>query len=159
MKTVLLSTLLLISASFYSQIPADIELLDLDGKKVKLSNIIISNKPVIISFWATWCQPCTEELDAINKVLSKWENETDVIFIAVSIDDNRSKGRVEPLSIQRNWDFTILLDPSGSFKNAMNVNNLPHTFLIDPKGKIVWDHNNYSTGDELELYNNLLKII
>ena len=43
-------------------------------------------------------------------------------------------------------------------KRAMNVNNVPHTFLVDGNGKIVWDHNNYSPGDEHELYDRLIKI-
>ena len=48
--------------------------------------------------------------------------------------------------------------PNGDFKRAMNVNNVPHTFLVDGNGNVVWDHNNYSPGDEKELYKEVLKI-
>ena len=49
------------------------------------------------------------------------------------------------------------MDPNGDMKRAMNVNNVPHTFLLNGEGKIVWDHNNYSPGDENELYHEVVK--
>ena len=55
------------------------------------------------------------------------------------------------------WEYTVLMDPNGNMKRAMNVNNVPHTFLLDGNGKIVWDHNNYSPGDEHELYEEVVK--
>ena len=113
---------------------------------------------MIISFWATWCKPCKEELNAMAELYDKWVDETGVKLVAVSIDDARSTGRVEPYVNQQKWDYMILLDPKGDLKKAMNVNNVPHTFLIDGKGNIVWDHNNYAPGDEKKLYNELLKI-
>ena len=52
----------------------------------------------------------------------------------------------------------ILLDPNGDFKRAMGVNNVPHTFLIDTEGNIVYSHKNYAPGDEEELYEEILKL-
>ena len=52
----------------------------------------------------------------------------------------------------RGWDYEVLLDPNNDFKRAINVNNPPHTFLVDGKGNIVWEHNGYAPGDEKELY-------
>jgi peroxiredoxin len=40
----------------------------------------------------------------------------------------------------------------------MGVNNVPHTFLIDGNGKVVWSHNNYAEGDEAELEEQLAKL-
>jgi hypothetical protein len=50
------------------------------------------------------------------------------------------------------------MDPNWAFKRAMGVNNPPFTFLIDGEGKIVYEHNNYSPGDENILYDKLLEI-
>ena len=66
-----------------------------------------------------------------------------VELIAISIDDSRSSLRVEPYINAMSWEYTVLLDPNGDCKRAMNVNNIPHTFLINGQGKVVWDHNNY----------------
>jgi hypothetical protein len=52
----------------------------------------------------------------------------------------------------KGWDYQILLDTNGDFKRALNVNNVPHTFLINQKGEIIWQHSSYAPGDEEELY-------
>ena len=52
----------------------------------------------------------------------------------------------------------LLMDPNGDFKRAMGVNNVPHTFLVDKEGNIVYSHNNYAPGDELKLYEELKKL-
>jgi cytochrome c biogenesis protein CcmG, thiol:disulfide interchange protein DsbE len=129
-----------------------IKLKDLSGKSVDLSQFKNNGNPIIISFWATWCKPCKAELNAIADEYEDWQDETGVTLVAVSIDDARSTGRVEPYVNGQGWEYVVLLDPNGDFKRAMNVNNVPHTFLVDGNGKIVWQHNNYAPGDEEELY-------
>ncbi len=141
----------------YSQLP-NINLKDVNGNNKNLSKLSNNGNPIIISFWATWCKPCKAELNTIAEEYDDWVDETGVKLIAISIDDARSSSRVEPYINAQGWDYMVLLDPNGDCKRAMNVNNVPHTFLINGSGKIVWDHNNYSIGDEDELYEELVKI-
>ena len=136
----------------------NVKLKDLDGKSVDMSQLKNNGNPIIISFWATWCKPCKAELNTIAEDYDDWMDDTGVKLVAVSIDDARSSSRVEPYINAQGWDYQVLLDPNGDFKRAMNVNNVPHTFLLDGNGTVVWDHNNYSPGDEKELYNEVLKI-
>ena len=130
----------------------------LDGSKVNSSTFSNSGKPIIISFWATWCKPCKKELDAIQENYAEWTKETGVKLIAISIDDARSSGKVAPDVKSKGCDFEVYIDENQDFKRAMNVNNVPHTFLIDGNGKIVWSHNSYTEGDEEKLYENVKKI-
>ncbi len=60
--------------------------------------------------------------------------------------------RVAPYVNGQGWDYEVYFDPNGDLKRAMNVNNVPHTFLLNGKGEIVYQHNNYEPGDEKELY-------
>jgi len=76
-------------------------------------------------------------------------------LIAISIDDSRNFGKVAPYVNGKGWEYEVYIDPNGDFKRALNVNNVPHTFLIDKDGYIVWQHNSYSEGDEDELYEKL----
>ena len=156
-KIFLSLSLSLIISLGYSQLP-NINLKDVNGVTKNLSKFSNNGNPIIISFWATWCKPCKAELNTIAEDYDDWTEETGVKLIAVSIDDARSSTRVEPYINAQGWEYLVLLDPNGDLKRAMNVNNVPHTFLVDGNGKIVWDHNNYSPGDEEELYEELVKI-
>ena len=153
-----ISFLLLFTLIFQmnAQLPK-INLKDVRGNSIDVSKISNNGKPIIVSFWATWCKPCKAELNTIAEEFDDWVDETGVKLIAISIDDARSASRVEPYINAMGWEYTVLMDPNGNMKRAMNVNNVPHTFLLDGNGKIVWDHNNYSPGDEHELYQEVVK--
>ncbi len=135
-----------------------VNLQDLAGKKVDTKTFSNDGKPMIINFWATWCAPCKRELAAIAEVYDDWQAETGVKLIAISIDDARSMARVAPYINGQAWDYEFYLDPNGDFKRALNVNNIPHTFLVDGSGNIVYQHNNYEPGDENELYSKVLEL-
>jgi cytochrome c biogenesis protein CcmG, thiol:disulfide interchange protein DsbE len=133
------------------QVPSS-NIKNLKGEMVNTGNFSNDGKPMIINFWATWCAPCKKELNAIAEVYPDWVEETGVKLIAISIDDARSEARVLPYVNGADWDYEVYIDTNADFKRAMNVNNVPHTFLVDGSGNIVWQHNNYAPGDEDELY-------
>lgn len=130
----------------------NIQLKDLDGNMISAAEIENEGKPIVISFWATWCKPCIRELGAINDMYIDWQDETGVKVVAISIDDSRNSSRVKPFITSQGWDYQVLLDENQELKRALNVNNIPHTFLVDGNGKIVWQHNGYIPGDEDHLY-------
>lgn len=135
-----------------------VQLKDMDGNSINTSEISNDGKPIVISFWATWCKPCRLELSTIAEDYEDWQEETGVKLIAVSVDDQRNLNKVKPVVNSSGWEYDIWLDPNGDFKRAMGVNNVPHTFLIDGNGHIVYSHNNFVLGDEDELYEEILKI-
>ncbi|WKZ65924.1 MAG: TlpA disulfide reductase family protein [Flavobacteriales bacterium] len=130
----------------------------LEGKKVDTRSFSNDGKPIIINFWATWCAPCKKELSAIAEKYEDWRAKTGVKLIAISIDDARTMARVKPYVSGQDWEYEVYLDPNGDFKRALNVNNVPHTFLVDGSGRIVYQHNNYEPGDENELYRKVLEL-
>jgi cytochrome c biogenesis protein CcmG/thiol:disulfide interchange protein DsbE len=140
-----------------SSIPAT-DVKTVDGKTVNTSKFSNDGKPMIISFWATWCKPCKKELDAIAEEYPEWQKETGVKLIAISIDDSRSSGKVATDVKSKGWEYEVYVDENQDFKRAMNVNNVPHTFVIDGTGKIVWQHNSYADGDEDHLLEVVKKV-
>lgn len=139
-------------------IPA-VEIKDMDGKNINTSGFQNDGKPMIVDFWATWCKPCVNELNAINENYKEWQEKTGVKLIAISVDDARSMARVKPFVNGQGWDYEVYIDANGDFKRAMNVNMVPHTFILNGKGEVVGQHNSYSTGDEEKLFEELQQLV
>ena len=134
-----------------AQLPA-VVLKDINGKSVATDTLNNNGKPMVISFFATWCKPCNRELSAINEVYDEWKEATGVRLVAVSIDQAQNINKVKPLVDQNGWQFeTVLLDPNGELKHALGVQMIPFTLLLDGSGNIVYKHNGYTDGEEDEL--------
>lgn len=160
----LISTIVMIaiSATVFAQnakMPDNVTLKSLDGQSVQSSVIQNDGKPIIISFWATWCKPCNKELNAIREVYEEWQEETGVKLVAISIDDARSASRVKPHVDGNDWPYEVYLDQNQDFKRAMNVVNVPHTFILNGEGEIVWQHTSYVDGSEEEVIEEVRKLL
>jgi cytochrome c biogenesis protein CcmG, thiol:disulfide interchange protein DsbE len=140
-----------------SDIPV-VNLKALDGKTISSKTFQNDGKPIVISFWATWCKPCIQELMAINENYEEWQKETGLKLIAISIDDSRNSAKVPGFVNGKGWDYEVYLDENSDFKRAMNVVNVPHTFLVDGNGKFVWQHTSYMPGDEKKLYTKIKEL-
>ncbi len=140
-----------------SSLPS-VNLKTLEGKPVNIQDYTKSGKTTIISFWATWCTPCKKELDAIAKDYPRWTTDYNVELVAVTIDDQRALPRVKPLVSQKRWEYTILSDVKQEFQQAMSVQTIPHTYVVDKNGKIVYSHNGYLPGDEKKLEEKLKEL-
>lgn len=128
-----------------------VTLKDINGKTVNTAELSNDGKPMIISFFALWCKPCQRELKAIHEVYPDWQDETGVRLIAVSIDDAQNEQKVKPLVDGKGWEYEVLLDPNSEFKRQMGVTDIPHVFVVDGQGNIVWNHKGYVDGGEEEI--------
>ncbi|NOQ92524.1 MAG: redoxin domain-containing protein [Flavobacteriaceae bacterium] len=133
-----------------------ITLQNFENKSVEI-NSLIDNNLVVLSFWATWCLPCINELNAISEVYEEWQNETNVKLIAVSIDDNRTISRVRPMVNSNAWEYEILFDKNQDLKRALQITNIPYTLIIQ-NGEIVFQHAGYSLGNEELLYDKIKEL-
>lgn len=153
MKNFLLSIALLISATAMAQIPP-VTVENAKGEAFKTTDLLKEGTPMIVSFWSTSCKPCIRELDAVYDALPDWLEEADFRVVAVSTDDSRLLAKAKSFAEGRGWgeDFVLLFDKNQDFMRAMNVSVVPHVFVLDGKGKIVYSHTSYVPGNELELF-------
>ena len=151
-KFILFITITLFSSTLNAQqsIP-NITLKTVNGVKVQSNEFLNQDRFTIISFWATWCIPCINELDAINELYPLWKDKN-IDVVAISTDDARSKKRVRPLVSGKNWVFEIYSDTNQEFKRALNVGGIPHT-IIAYGSKIIYRRIGYSPGEEKDLFN------
>ncbi|HAA00264.1 MAG TPA: thiol:disulfide interchange protein, partial [Flavobacteriales bacterium] len=74
------------------KVPA-VKVKTLDGGTFNMADVANGGKPIVISFWATWCSPCKKELENMAEVYEDWQKETGVKIIAISIDDARNASK------------------------------------------------------------------
>ena len=148
MRKLIISLLLVCSALSAWAVLPEVTLRDIDGHEVQVATLAQTGKPVIISFFATWCKPCMRELKAVAELYPEWREETGAQMYIVSVDQAQDSHKVKPLVKGNNWEYKVLLDPNGTFKRAMNVQSIPHLFILNSKGEIVYNHVGYSEGDE-----------
>lgn len=140
-----------------NSLPA-ISVKDLNGQPVNFAEFAANGQITIVSFWATWCKPCLQELNNIDNVYEEWQKKYNLRLIAVSVDDSRTAPKVKPLVTAKNWTYDVLIDLNGDLRRALNVTNPPTTFLIDKEGNIVYTHTGYLDGDENELEKKIIDI-
>ena len=114
----------------------DIELLDKNGKTVKLSTYVPEGKFVLLEFWASWCGPCRGEIPHLKKVYEKYAGK-DFEIISISIDEN-DQDWFKALN-EENMNWKQLRD-SGGFEGVSadiyGVHGVPHCLLLDRNGII-----------------------
>lgn len=111
----------------------DVELVDLDGVTKSLSEY--KGKVVILSFWATWCEPCVEEFPSFIKLLDEFPDK--VILVAISHDDNEKdvKDFVAAFNGFRK-NLVLTMDKGKALSLAFGVDKLPEGFIFDGEGKL-----------------------
>lgn len=104
----------------------------------------LTGRVIYLDFWATWCGPCQDPMNKLNKLAAKsppeWKDR--VILAGVSIDDDRAK-LVDHLD-RKGWHQARQLwtPGGGEFRaaaaKAFGINGVPTAILIDQKGQIIW---------------------
>lgn len=149
----IICVLILTSAAAFAQIghrAPDFTSQDIEGKTVKLADYL-GKSPIMIDFWATWCNPCKVELPHLDDIYKKYKDQG-LVFLAISEDSPRSASKVKPYVRSRNYTATVLLDPDGQvLRKFFGEDTLPYTVLIDREGKIVRTFTGYVPGQEKEI--------
>jgi thiol-disulfide isomerase/thioredoxin len=117
-----------------------LDLRALDGRGHRLADY--RGKVVLVNFWATWCEPCREEMPSIQRLKQKLADKPFAV-LAVNLDEPET--RIRKFLSQLTLEFTILLDPGKKAASAWNARILPASFVIGPDGAI-----HYSLVGELD---------
>jgi len=113
---------------------------DLQGKEHKLADY--RGKVVVLNFWATWCDPCREEMPSMQRLQDKLAGKS---FAILAIDYGEGAPRIQDFLKKVPVRFTVLLDRDTSTATAWKVKVLPTTLVLDPQQRI-----RYSVVGDLE---------
>jgi len=124
---------------------------NLEGDFIELDQEL-GEGPVILSFWATWCKPCKEELKEYNKIYNKYV-DAGLKLYAISIDNEKSVAKVKPYIKTNGFNFQVLFDSNSEIARLYYAQMVPYSLILDKKGNIVYSHLGYKKGDELKVEN------
>ena len=108
-----------------------LSLQNLDGRPVRLEDY--RGKVVLLNFWATWCEPCREEMPSMNKLRAAFAGRP---FEVLAVNLGEGEPRIKRFLEQVPLDFPVLLDRDSAAAKAWRVRVLPASFLIGPDGRI-----------------------
>lgn len=124
----------------------DFALDDLEGDSVRLSDL--TGKVVVISFWATWCGPCLQELPFLQAFFDA-HGPDDLVVLAIATDGPETLAEVRSIVRRRRWTMPVLLDLDGATMAQLNPRGTqPFTLFVDRQGRLADTHEGYAAGDE-----------
>jgi cytochrome c biogenesis protein CcmG, thiol:disulfide interchange protein DsbE len=103
------------------------------GQQVSLSQY--QGKPVIVNFWASWCEPCQQE----TPLLASWYKQQHGHVVLLGLDENDTSANALKFAQAKGVGYPIGFDPQVTVALAYNVDGLPQTFFLNAKHRIV-DH-------------------
>ncbi|HVE93234.1 MAG TPA: TlpA disulfide reductase family protein [Actinomycetota bacterium] len=104
-----------------------------------------SGRPVVVNFWASWCEPCREEAPELRRVS---QSHPEVAFLGVSILD----GRREAQEYLKEFGITYpsVRDASGRTSKRFGVTGVPETAFLDSRGRLVGSYAGAFTEGQLD---------
>lgn len=158
-KCISLTLLLLCGIHLSAQNADATKLQTIDGKTIIPTEWIDGKTPFVVSFWFATCKYCFEEMDTISELYEEWNKEVPFRFIGVCTDDTRGLAKAKAKCQSRGYDnFSFYFDVNKEYMRAMKVVTMPHLFLFDKEGNIVYTHTGYAPGNEMELFDELCKL-
>lgn len=104
---------------------------DLDGDRVDL--VALRGKPVLLNFWATWCQPCIVEHPVLQAAARRYADRVHFLGVIYQDETDAIRGFIR----QRGAWGPSLVDPAVKVGIAYGVYGAPETFFIDSSGNVV----------------------
>ncbi|OGW90764.1 MAG: hypothetical protein A3D28_01405 [Omnitrophica bacterium RIFCSPHIGHO2_02_FULL_63_14] len=153
-----LAALLLFAAGCMNGAPADaagkleqgqyFTLKDTDGNSVGLADTLRSNKAVLVTFWASWCPPCREELPELIRLQGQFKDRG---FRILAVNAGESKKKVASFLKKNPVNYTVLLDEDMQAVRSFGVTGVPSNYVLAPDGTIVKMYSGFNPDMEREI--------
>ena len=106
---------------------------DIKGNKIKLNEL--NGKVVVLNFWFIGCPPCMQEIPELNKIVDKYANNPNVVFLAIGLD-----GRYDIKQFLKTNPYNFdIIDDGRYYANLYNVTLYPTTVILDKARKVMFN--------------------
>lgn len=121
-----------------------VSLRGMDGESTSIGDEL-DGRPILVSLWAVWCQPCKRELPELERIMAS-NSSIDVLAVNVGDDPQRIRAYLADMGIE----VPVAIDPIGDLLTALDVSSVPATILFDEHGDVLWQHLGAVTTDQVE---------
>ena len=122
------------------------------------AEVLQSEKPVLVDFWATWCKPCVRSIPKLVELYEEFSDQG-VEIIGINVDSPRNAQKVKPSARSLGITYPVLLDMNSEIMAELNVTLLPTLLLVDENDEIVMVHQGYRPGDEKFIAEEIKKLL
>lgn len=126
----------------------------LDGGTIDLKGL--QGRVVLVNFWATWCEPCRDEMPAIARLQEKLKGQP---FDVLAVNYGESRERIAEFVRREGISLRVVLDPNKQAADAWKAKGLPMTFLVGADGRVrywAFGEKDWSRGEALALVEKLV---
>ena len=153
---VLAGSLLLLASSVDAAVgsrPADFTLRSATGTEWRGTFRLrdhLGERPVVITFFSTWCRPCEQELPLLQRAWERYDGE--LVVVAIAIDGPQTAARIGPVTRRLGLEFPVVHDRDSSVTSRYNPRRaLPFTVLVNDEGVIVDERASFTASDRRTL--------
>lgn len=112
-------------------LPPSLSLVDLMGRQRSLNEF--ANKVLLVTFWASWCRPCIEELPSIQRLALEMHGKP---FAVLGVNVGEGERRVRETTKRLEIDFPVLLDKDSTMLKKWGATVLPTAYVLDRSGRV-----------------------
>lgn len=120
----------------------DIGLRDLDGNNVTMSSL--RGNVVIVDFWASWCEPCAEEMPVLERLYTTYRGQG---LRVVGVSQDRTADNMRSFLNDHSVSFPIVHDASHAVAGRYEPPRMPTSYIVDRSGVVRHVHAGYRSGD------------
>jgi thiol-disulfide isomerase/thioredoxin len=114
----------------------EVQLGQLDSTQTITLGSLDSDKPTYIKFWATWCQPCMQQMPHFEELQQKFKGKVD--FVAVNININEEREKINEVIARFGLSMPVLLDNEGQLGVELGLVGTPYSVLLNSEGEVVF---------------------
>lgn len=132
---------------------------DLDGKPVHLAEVLPASSLVVLNFWGVRCSSCLEEMPHLSGINARYVAQK-VKILGVNVD-GMEPGKLKSLlpQVAAMPSYPLLADQEFKITDLYGVSAAPLTFIVLPTGKVVYQHEGFTAGDEKKMEEEIAKFL
>ncbi|MGB4587686.1 MAG: TlpA disulfide reductase family protein [Clostridiaceae bacterium] len=106
------------------------------GENISLSDY--KGQVIILNFWASWCPPCVEEMPELQDIHDSLGDGKVLFAINLTDGQRETREKADKFLAKNGYDMNVLYDTEGKAFMSFGIENIPHTFIIDKEGMVVY---------------------